>query len=99
MQPVAAGVGLTTLRQGVTTTGVPTFTRPNRSAISRLCMRMQPYETNLPIDSGRLVPWIAYSPPESVRAATPIGLFGAPPGMPLGGFGGSWRTSSGGDHP
>src|SRR3954454_11218908 len=32
---------------------------------------------NLPIDSGRLVPWMAYSPPDRVMAATPIGLLGA----------------------
>src|SRR5215207_4701896 len=38
---------------------------------------MQPYEANLPIDSGLLVPWMAYSPPESVMAATPIGSLGA----------------------
>src|SRR4051812_25796671 len=36
--------------------------------------------------------------PDSVRAATPIGLFGAPPGMTSGKSGLSSRTSSGGDH-
>src|SRR4051794_41310448 len=66
--------------QRVTTTSAPTVTRSNRSAMSSLSMRMQPYEANVPIESGRFVPWIAYSPPESVMAATPIGLLGAPPG-------------------
>ena len=32
--------------------------------MSWLCMRMHPYEANVPIDSGRFVPWMAYSPPE-----------------------------------
>src|SRR3954469_17632414 len=49
--------------------------------MSWLSIRMQPYEANLPIDSGLFVPWMAYSPPESVMAATPIGLLGAPPGI------------------
>jgi hypothetical protein len=34
----------------------------------------------VPTDSGRFVPWIAYSPPESVMARGPIGLRGEPPG-------------------
>src|SRR3954449_11244726 len=55
--------------------------------MSWFSMRMQPYEANVPIDSGRLVPWIAYSPPDSVMAATPIGLFGAPPGISSGSAG------------
>src|SRR5215208_807324 len=66
--------------------------------MSSLYMRMQPYEAYLPIDSGRFVPWIAYSPPDRVKAATPIWLFGAPPGMTSGRSGLSSRTSSGGDH-
>src|SRR5215211_1861170 len=57
---------------------------------------MQPYEANLPIDSGLLVPWMAYSPPESVMAATPIGLLGAPPGITSGSAGLSALTSAGG---
>src|SRR5207244_1813099 len=68
----------------VTTTGVPTLTRSNRSRMSWLCMRMQPYETKPPIEPGALVPWIAYWPPESVIAATPIGLCGLPPGITAG---------------
>src|SRR5215218_10063473 len=42
--------------------------------MSSLYVRMQPYEAYLPIDSGRFVPWMAYSPPDRVRAATPIGF-------------------------
>src|SRR5215211_8208385 len=45
--------------------------------MSWLSMRMQPYESNVPIDSGLFVPWMAYSPPDRVMAATPIGLLGA----------------------
>src|SRR3954464_1764382 len=41
---------------GVTTTGVPTLTRPNRSRMSGLYMRMQPYEAKVPIEDGLLVP-------------------------------------------
>jgi hypothetical protein len=33
---------------------------------------------------GALVPWIAYSPPDSVMAAAPIGLCEEPPGTTLG---------------
>src|SRR3954468_4443471 len=66
--------------------------------MSSLSMRMQPYEANVPIESGRFVPWIAYSPPESVVAATPIGLLGAPPGITSGSFGLSALTSAGGVH-
>src|SRR5215218_2607887 len=61
----------------MTTTWAPTSTRSNKSVMSWLSIRMQPYEANLPIDSGLLVPWMACSPPESVMAATPIGLLGA----------------------
>ena len=32
---------------------------------------MQPYEANVPINSGRFVPWMAYSPPDRVSAADP----------------------------
>src|SRR5829696_8009876 len=71
----------------MTTTWVPTSTRSNRSVMSSLSMRMQPYEANVPIDSGRFVPWMAYSPPETVMAATPIGLLGAPPGITSGRLG------------
>src|SRR3954469_8464114 len=78
--------------QRVTTTRVPTVTRVKRSPMSSLYIRMQPYEANLPIDSGRLVPCMAYSPPERVRAATPIGLLGAPPGITSGRLGLSSRT-------
>src|SRR3954471_17517442 len=60
----------------MTTTWVPTSTRSNRSVMSWLSMRMQPYEANLPTDSGLLVPWMAYLPPDSVMAAMPIGLLG-----------------------
>src|SRR6266446_9627460 len=49
-----------------------------------------------PIDSGRLVPWIAYSPPDKVRAATPMGLWGDPPGITAGRSGLSRRMSCGG---
>ena len=49
--------------------------------MSLLYILMHPYETNPPIDSGRLVPWMAYSPPRRVSAACPTGLFGAPPGI------------------
>ena len=41
---------------------------------------------------GWLVPWMAYSPPASARAATPIGLRGEPPGMTFGRFGWSRLT-------
>src|SRR3954469_7045276 len=75
---------------------MPTSTRPNRSVMSSLCMRMQPYGADLPIDSGLLVPWMAYSPPDRVMAATPIGLLGAPPGITSGSAGLSARTSAGG---
>src|SRR5215212_2521660 len=64
--------------------------------MSWLSMRMQPYEANLPIDSGLFVPWMAYSPPDRVMAATPIGLLGAPPGITSGSFGLSALTSAGG---
>src|SRR5689334_9717460 len=80
----------------MTTTCVPTSTCANRSVMSWLSMRMQPYEANLPIDSGLFVPWMAYSPPESVMAATPIGLLGAPPGITSGRAGLSALTSAGG---
>src|SRR5215207_6189801 len=80
-----------------TATGVPTLTRSNRSRMSSLYMRMQPYEANVPIDSGRFVPWIAYSPPDRVSARGPIGLPGSPPGITSGSFGLSALTSSGGD--
>src|SRR3954470_21605358 len=56
----------------------------------------QPYEANLPIDSGLLVPWMAYSPPDRVMAPTPIGLLGAPPGITSGSAGLSALTSAGG---
>jgi hypothetical protein len=45
--------------QRATTTGVPTFTRVKRWAMSSLYMRMQPYEANVPIEPGRFVPWMA----------------------------------------
>ena len=45
--------------QRVTTTSAPTVTRSNRSAMSSLSMRMQPYEANVPIESGRFVCWSA----------------------------------------
>src|SRR4029079_9741789 len=64
--------------------------------MSSLYMRMQPYETNPPTDFGAFVPWIAYSPPASVIAATPSGFVGEPPGMSLGNVGLSRRTASGG---
>ena len=67
--------------------------------MSSLCMRMQPYDAERPIEFGALVPWIAYSPPPlSVMAAAPIGFSGVPPGMTSGMFGLSRRTSAGGDH-
>ena len=40
------------LRHLVTTTGVPTLTRPNRSVTSALYMRIQPCETKPPIRFG-----------------------------------------------
>src|SRR5262252_9206858 len=40
---------------------------------------------------------MAYSPPDNVIAATPIGLRGEPPGMTSGMFGLSCFTSAGGD--
>ena len=43
----------------ITTTGVPTPTRPNKSVTSSLNMRMQPCETKWPIELGWLVPWMA----------------------------------------
>src|SRR5579864_5896496 len=66
--------------QCVTTTSVPLLTRPNRSVMSSLYMRIQPWDTKPPIDPGLLVPWMAYSVPASVIAATPIGFCGDPPG-------------------
>src|SRR5438477_1372047 len=80
-----------------TITVVPTLTRPYRSTTSWLYMRMQPYETKPPIEPGALVPWIAYSPPERVSAAAPIGLRGLPPGMTSGNDGLSRLTIAGGD--
>src|SRR5260370_8219995 len=65
--------------------------------MSSLYMRMQPYDTKPPTDPGMLVPWIAYSPPANVIAATPIGLRGDPPGMTSGIEGLSRLTSAGGD--
>src|ERR1700759_1464963 len=82
--------------QRVTTTLVPTDTRLNRSEMSALSIRMQPYDTKPPTEPGMLVPWMAYSPPESVIAATPIGLRGEPPGITSGMFGLSGLTSFGG---
>src|SRR5215211_8845792 len=41
---------------------------------------------------------MAYSPPDSVSAATPIGLLGEPPAMTFGRRGLSRLTSAGGDH-
>jgi hypothetical protein len=41
------------------TTRVPTCTRPYRSMMSLLCMRMQPADTKPPIEAGLLVPWMA----------------------------------------
>ena len=53
--------------------------------MSSLYMRMQPCDTNPPIVPGASVPWMAYSPPpDSVMAATPIGLSEVPPGTTLG---------------
>ena len=43
----------------ITTTGVPTPTRANKSVTSSLSMRMQPCETKWPIEDGWLVPWMA----------------------------------------
>ena len=64
--------------------------------MSALYMRMQPCETKPPIESGRLVPWMAYSPPRKVSAAAPIGLWVEPPGMTRGSFGFSRRMEAGG---
>src|SRR5262249_35241707 len=86
-----------TMAQRVTTTCVPTPTRPKRSLMSALYMRMQPYDTKPPTELGTLVPWIAYCPPERVMAATPMGFRGEPPGMTLGRLGWSCFTSAGGD--
>jgi len=49
--------------------------------MSGLCMRMQPAETNPPMEPGLFVPWIASSWSTSTRAASPIGLLGAPDSM------------------
>src|SRR6202035_5802067 len=65
--------------------------------MSSLYMRTQPYDTKPPTEPGMLVPWMAYSPPASVIAATPIGLRGDPPGMTSGIDGLSCLTSFGGD--
>src|SRR6202043_969197 len=65
--------------------------------MSSLYIRMQPYDTKPPTEPGMLVPWIAYSPPAKVMAATPIGLRGEPPGMTSGIDGLSCLTSLGGD--
>src|SRR5262245_8484618 len=86
------------LDQRVTTTVVPTPTRPNRSMISALCIRMQPCDTKPPIEPGLLVPWIAYSPPKSVIAAAPIGLDGEPPAITFGSEGFSRLIIAGGLH-
>src|ERR1700759_125903 len=83
--------------QRVTTTLVPTDTRLNRSEMSALSIRIQPYDTKPPTEPGMLVPWMAYSPPGSVIAATPIGLRGEPPGTTFGMFGLSRFASRGGD--
>ena len=40
---------------------------------------MHPTKTKLPTEPGTLVPWMAYSPPASVIAATPMGSRGEPP--------------------
>src|ERR1043165_4413294 len=61
--------------------------RPYRSVMSWFYMRMQPYDTKPPIELGSLVPWMAYSPPDSVSAAAPIGLPGEPPSCPRALFG------------
>jgi len=44
---------------GTTSTRVPMRTRAIRSRISALSMRIQPYETNPPMEPGALVPWMA----------------------------------------
>src|SRR3954470_18760713 len=74
------------------------LTRSNRSVMSWLYIRMQPYETYPPIDPGLLVPWMAYWPPDKVSAAAPIGFFGEPPGMMSGIPGCSRLMSGGGPH-
>ena len=43
-------------RYRATTTGVPTLTLSNRSTMSWLYMRMQPYDAKVPIEDGLLVP-------------------------------------------
>ena len=55
--------------------------RRSGSPISQLHMRAQPWKTKPPIEAGRLVTWVACSPPRMVRAAAPIGLLAASPGM------------------
>ena len=65
--------------------------------MSSLCIRMRPYDANLPIQLWPVRSWMAYSPPERVRAPNPIGLFGAPPGSRRANLVID-RTSSGGDH-
>lgn len=49
------------------------------------------------MEPGRLVPCMAKFPFESVIAATPIGLFDAPPLITAGKWGKSLRTSGEGD--
>ena len=51
----------------------------------------------MPIVSGLFVPWIAYLPPERVRARAPMGLLRAPPGILSGTSGLSRLISAVGD--
>ncbi len=55
-QLASRGSGL--LLAQMTTTLVPTLTRPYRSITSSLRMRMQPDDTCVPIVHGSLDPWI-----------------------------------------
>src|SRR5450631_3145603 len=80
----AAHVPQQTLDQ-ITTTRAPIGTRLYRSMTSILRMRIQPDDTEWPIFSGSLVPWIRYSvsllPSKRDKARAPSGLSG-PPGNP-----------------
>ena len=53
--------GAISVRRLSTTTVVPVGTRLCRSMMSWLNIRMQPLETDWPIDHGSEVPWMRYS--------------------------------------
>src|SRR3569832_1053542 len=73
----------TTQHAHITTTLAPTLTRPYRSMMSVLRMRMQPDDTFLPMSQGSFEPWIRYSVEPRYIARAQRGLTG-PPGMKCG---------------